>query len=879
LRRHVDQRFSNRMLLAEANQWPEDAAAYFGEDDECHMAFHFPLMPRLFMATRMEDRFPIVEILEQTPEIPSDCQWGLFLRNHDELTLEMVTDEERDYMNRVYAQDPQMRINLGIRRRLAPLLGNHRRLMELMNALLFALPGTPVIYYGDEIGMGDNVYLGDRNSVRTPMQWSTDRNAGFSRANPQKLYLPAIIDPEYHYEALNVEAQQSNPHLLLWWMKRLIALRKRFRAFGRGSIEFLNPENRKILAFVRRYEDERTLVVANLSRFVQGAELDLSDYTGAVPIELFGRAEFPAVTESPYFMSLGPHSFYWFALEPQRVEAPLAIAPPDGQLSVVTVKGRWDSIFQGRSRTALEAVLPSYLKARRWFGGKARNIQSVSVLEALPVARTRGGADFYITFLRVAYTEGEAESYALPLGFAAGERADQLLDDSPHAVVLRLRAGDEEGLLFDALWDKAFCEMLLDSIAHHRRLSAERGELAAGTTKAFRRIRGVSDEPLEPSVLRAEQSNTSVVYGDRFILKLVRRLAEGTNPELEIGRFLTEKTSLAHVPPLAGFVEYRRHRGEPITLVILQGLVQNQGDAWRYTLDELARYVERVLAAHPEAKEAVPPAKNLLELAAEEPPGLASEFVGLYLESARLIGQRSAELHTALASAPDEPDFAPEPFSPFYQRSLCQSMRRLAGQVFGLLRVRFSHIPEAVRDQAQQVLDLEGAISKRLQQILDLKPSGMRIRCHGDYHLGQVLYTGQDFVIIDFEGEPARPLSERRIKRSALYDVAGMLRSFHYAAYSALLDPGPSGPVRPEDIPTLEPWARFWHCWVSAAFLKAYLAEAGQASFLPQSGEELQVLLDAYLLEKAIYEVGYELNNRPEWVRIPLQGILDLVGG
>ena len=314
LRRHVDEHFAERMLLAEANQWPEDSVEYFGDGDECHMAFHFPLMPRMFMALRMEDRFPILDILEQTPALPETCQWALFLRNHDELTLEMVTDEERDYMYRVYAADPQARINLGIRRRLAPLLGNNRRRIELMNGLLFSLPGTPVIYYGDEIGMGDNVYVGDRNGVRTPMQWSSDRNSGFSSANRQRLYLPIVTDPEYHYEAVNVDAQQSNPQSLLWWMKRVIALRKRHPAFGRGSLRFLHPENRRILAFVREHEDETILVVANLSRYAQWTELPLDAFEGRVPVELFGSVDFPRIGADPYMISLGPHSFLWFRL-------------------------------------------------------------------------------------------------------------------------------------------------------------------------------------------------------------------------------------------------------------------------------------------------------------------------------------------------------------------------------------------------------------------------------------------------------------------------------------------------------------------------------------------------------------------------------------
>jgi maltose alpha-D-glucosyltransferase/alpha-amylase len=879
LRRRVDEKFRSRMLLAEANQWPDDAVAYFGDGDECHMAFHFPLMPRLFMAIRMEDRFPIIEILEQTPAICETCQWALFLRNHDEMTLEMVTDEERDYMNRVYAHDPQMRINLGIRRRLAPLLRNNRRQIELMNALLCSMPGTPVIYYGDEIGMGDNIYLGDRNGVRTPMQWSADRNAGFSRANPQKLYLPVIIDPEYHYEAVNVETQQNNPHRLLWWMKRLIALRKRYKAFGRGSIEFLYPENRKILAFVRRYQEERILVVANLSRFVQGVELELSGFNGMVPVELFGRTAFPPIGESPYFLSLGPHAFYWFALEPQRVEAPLAIAAPDSQVPTLAVRGSWENAFRGRGKAALEAVLPYYLKPRRWFGGKARAMRSVSIIEAIPIAQGRERPKFYVTLLRVDYFEGEAETYVLPLAFAAGGLADQVASEFPQAAVVRLEVEGEEGLLFDALWDEGFCGALLQAIARRRRFDGTAGELAAGSTKVLRQLWDAAEEPLTPSVLKAEQSNTSVIYGDRFILKLFRRLDEGVNPELEIGRLLTEKTTLAHVPPLAGFVEYRRGRQEPLTVAILQGLVPKEGDAWQYTLDELERYFERVLTDHPEAEEVAVPAESLLDLAEEGFPPLATDLIGPYLESARLLGERTADLHVALASALDDPSFVPEPMSPFSQRSLYQSMRSLTGQVFQLLRQRMSEIPEELSDEAQQLLGLEETILQRFQSILGGRSTAMLIRCHGDYHLGQVLYTGKDFVIIDFEGEPARPLSERRIKRCALRDVAGMLRSFHYAAYATLFNHRVSVPVRPEDIAALEPWARFWYRWVSAAFLKAYLAEASQVPFLPQERDELQVLLDAHLLEKAIYELGYELNNRPDWIGIPLQGILDLVGG
>ena len=877
LRRHVDRKYKNRMLLAEANQWPEDAVAYFGDGDECHMAFHFPSMPRLFMAIRMESRFPVIDILNQTPAIADVCQWALFLRNHDELTLEMVTDEERDYMYRVYAHDPHARINLGIRRRLAPLLGNDRRRIELMNALLFSLPGTPVIYYGDELRMGDNFYLGDRNGVRTPMQWSPDRNAGFSRANPQRLYLPIIIDPEYHYEAVNVEAQQNNPHSLLWWMKRLIALRKRFKAFGRGSLEFLHPDNHKVLAFVRRYQDECVLVLANLSRFVQGMELDLSPYKGLVPVELFGRTEFPVVGEAPYFVTMGPHAFYWFALEPQRLPA-ISLPPQEVRLPMLQITGTLESLFSGESKVALEAILPSYLRERRWFGGKARKLKSVQLLEAIPV--NLEPAEAYITLLQVDYVEGDPDIYVLPLTAAFGEDAMHMREDFPHPLLANLqmtgKGGDpgEIGILYDALYEKSFNALLLNLIVRHRRLHGINGNILASSIPAVRHLYKGQAVPLEPTVIKAEQSNTSVVYGGQYILKVYRRSDEGVNPDLEIGRFLTETAEFANVPPVVGAIEYRRKGGAVMTLGILQQFVPNVGDAWSYTIDSLSHYFERALA-QPEAEVPGIPQPPMLDLLNDEFPVLAKELIASYLESARLLGQRTAELHKALASSADDLSFAPEPFSMLYQRSIYQSMQSQISQVFPWLRARFKQFADGDREEAQRVLDLEPEIRRRYRSLLQRKLNTVRIRVHGDYHLGQVLYTGRDFVIIDFEGEPARPLSERRIKRSPLRDVAGMLRSFHYASYSALFGQVPG--VRPEDFPALEPWAHFWYTWVSVAFLKAYLAVAKDEPFLPKDPIELQVLLDAYLLEKAIYELGYELNNRPDWLKVPLRGLLQLL--
>jgi maltose alpha-D-glucosyltransferase / alpha-amylase len=874
LRAHVDRHYEGRMLLAEANQWPEDAAAYFGDGDECHMAFHFPLMPRMFMAVRMEDRYPIIDIMSQTPAIPDTCQWAVFLRNHDELTLEMVTDEERDYMYRVYAHDPQARINLGIRRRLAPLLGNDRRRIELLNALLLSLPGTPVLYYGDEIGMGDNIYLGDRNGVRTPMQWSADRNAGFSRANPQRLFLPVVIDPPYSYESVNVESERDNPHSLLWWVRRMIALRSHFRAFGRGSIEFLYPSNRKVLAFVRHYEQERLLIVANLSRHVQYVELDLAEFKGLVPVELLGQSPFPCIGDEQYLLTLGPHAFYWFALE-ARDEFGMD-RPADGgdvPLARIVVKGSWENVFKGRARTGLEAALPNFLRTRRWFGGKARRIKSASIADVIPIPQDAPIA--HILLVRVEYREGDPEQYVMTLAHALGERAIQVRETLPRAVATNLVVDGEEGLLYGAIWERGFGRSLLQAFAKRRRFKGSSGELVAQPSRAFRALVGPEPDALEPAVLAGEQSNTSLRYGDRLILKLFRRAEGGVNPDLEITSFLNQ-AGFAHVPAVAGSLEYRPDRGEAVTLGILQAFVPNEGDAWQFTMDSVGRYFERVMSLPPEQATPPAPEEDPLDLADGEAPQLAQELVATYLESARLLGQRTAELHLALAAV-DSPSFTPEPFTPFYQRSLYQSMRNLTEEVFDLLGRKLPDLPDPLRDEANRLLGSKPAVLRRFRSIADSRITAMRTRFHGDFHLGQVLWTGRDFVIFDFEGEPARLLSTRRIKRSPLRDVAGMIRSFHYAAYAGLRDLIARGLASPDSVDQLEPWAAYWRAWASSAFLKAYLKEAGRAVFVPQDRAELHMLLGIYLLEKAVYELGYELNNRPDWVSLPLHGIVRML--
>ncbi|MEX2598224.1 MAG: putative maltokinase, partial [Dehalococcoidia bacterium] len=850
-----------------------------GEGDECHMEYHFPVMPRLFMGLRMEDRFPIIDIMRQTPEVPENCQWAMFLRNHDELTLEMVTDEERDYMYRVYASDPQARINLGIRRRLAPLLGNNIRQIELMNVLLFSLPGTPIIYYGDEIGMGDNVYLGDRFGVRTPMQWNGDRNAGFSRANPQKLYAPVIIDPLYHYEAVNVEAQQSNPQLLLWWMKRMISVRKQSKVFGRGSLDFLYPDNNRVLAFVRTYGDESVLVVANLSRFSQVAQIDMSTYAGSSVVEVFGGGEFPAITENPYPVTLGPYGFYWFHLKPQQAAlGDSAGQALDAHIPVLNIRGKWDSLWDQQSKVMLAGVLLSYARGRRWFGAKARGVQSVSITDAIPIPYGKFSA--FLTMLTVEYNEGEPETYLLPVGFASGDRAESIQHQHPSAVIAQVqpisRASGDRGVLFDALFDPDLAPALLDGIARRRTFAGTASEAVGLRARAFARLRGPAREKLPASLLSAEQSNTSLMFDQRLIMKVFRRPGTARNPDLELGLHLTEHSRFAHTPGVAGAIEYKpRRNAEPVTLAILQEYVENEGDAWRYTLDALSSYFEMAVA-HDASEHLSTSRRHLLDMKPDDIPEDVAELMGPYTAMASLIGERTAELHLALASGSSSPAFAPEPFSTIYQRSIYSAMRGQAVQVLSLLRSRLGRLPEHLDGAARSVLAAENGIMRCFDGVRQRKINAMRIRCHGDYHLGQLLYTGRDFVIVDFEGEPGRPISERRLKRSPMRDVAGMVRSFDYAAHAVLKGQGNSV-IRTEDLPKLGPWATAWSRAASVMFLTSYLAGVKRSHLLPENDADLRLLLDAYLLDKAVYEVGYELNNRPDWLSVPLEGILGLL--
>jgi maltose alpha-D-glucosyltransferase/alpha-amylase len=875
LRGHVDARFTDRMLLAEANQWPEDAAAYFGAGDECHMAFHFPLMPRLFMGMHTEDRFPIVDILEQTPAIPDNCQWAIFLRNHDELTLEMVTDEERDYMYRAYAGDRQARINLGIRRRLAPLLGNNRRRIELMNGLLLSLPGTPVLYYGDEIGMGDNIYLGDRNGVRTPMQWSADRNAGFSRANPQRLYLPITIDPEYHYEAINVEAQQENPSSLLWWNKRLISLRRQHRPFSHGDLRFLDPHNRRILAFLRRCGDEQVLVVANLSRFVQFVELDLTEFEGITPIELFGSSPFPRVGKWPYLLTLGPHAFYWFSLCPRHAKEMCGMeASRASEVPVLSDLTHWEQLFDVTQSHDLRDALLRYASTYEAAGNAPRLVRHVRLRDVFRFQRD--DAVTRLLLVDAEYNVGQPETFVLRLAFAPDDVAARWPAGGEPPLFARV-TGAAPGVIYNAATDATLLSAAFEAISRQVTARGERGgELVASLLPGFAEELAGQPPDLPLSVNRTEQSNLSTMFGERWVLKMLRRVEQGTHPEVEMGRLLTEQGMARLAPALVGSVEYRRRRSEPMTLSILHRYVPHESDAWQRTLDAVSDFFER-MAATTQPVPALPPDTLLDEQAPL--PAEVTHLIGEYLEHAGLIGARMAELHQFLSRQTELVDFAPEPFTLAYQRSLYQSLRALSLDLVDLLQHAIPNLPDELQGPARRVVESESQLLDYFRPLLEHPFHGQRTRVHADCHLGQVLFTGKDFLFIDFEGVPTQSLGERRLKRSPLRDVAGMLRSFDYAAQSTLLGLGtgrgqPPGVIRYEDRAALIPWSDFWRLAVCHRFLAAYLAEPAMASLLPQQRADLRRLLDIFMLERLVTELTHELRHRPRWLTIPLHGLL-----
>ena len=843
IRRDLDAHYEGRMLLAEANQWPEDTRPYFGDGDECHMGFHFPLMPRMYMALAQEDRHPITDIIRQTPDIPEGCQWGIFLRNHDELTLEMVTDKERDYLWETYASDKRARINMGIRRRLAPLMQNDRRKIELLNSLLMSMPGTPILYYGDEIGMGDNYYLGDRDGVRTPMQWSPDRNAGFSTAVPQALYLPTIQDPTYGFQAVNIEEQQHDPSSLLNWMKRMIAVRGGHSVFGRGEMKLLYPSNRKVLAYVRETSDEAVLCVANLSRQAQAVELDLTPYAGRVPIELSGRSAFPPVGTLPYLVTLPAYGFFWFLLadEDQAPAWHVSVAQPLPEFMTLTTRdGRIDTAVAGREGRQLEAdVMPHFLPRQRWFASKDKAIRKVSLT---PLAEMEG--PHALAVLDVAL-DGGAERYFLPLSAIWGD--DALAQGAPTLpyTLAKLRRGPRVGALADGTGDPTLARALLDALRADARLRTANGEIVFRGSDALRGVEDLGD----PRPIPGEQSNASIVFGDAAVMKVYRRLREGVQPEIEVARFLTE-VGFGNTPALLGSVELVPGEGEPTSLASAFAFVRNQGDAWAYLTDALARDLDEAAIS-----------------------GEEQEFP-FTLDLGVLLGRRTAGMHRALATPTDDPAFAAEPMGAAEFATLVDEVSGELDRVLADLERAQATLPASAAEAARAVLDRRGELSARVEALRAVEPSGMRTRIHGDYHLGQVLVVQNDVSIIDFEGEPKRSIAERRAKSSPLRDVAGMLRSLDYAAAAALRDRPPAA-VEEERVPRR---AEAWRRRARAQFLDAYREEIAGSPAHPEAAAGA-ALLDLFLIQKAAYEVGYEMAFRPDWVGIPLAGLLAILDG
>jgi len=869
LRRYVDSNYDNRMLLAEANQWPEDAVTYFGNDDECQMAFHFPVMPRLFMSVRMEDSFPVIDIMEQTPDLPPKSQWCIFLRNHDELTLEMVTDEERDYMYRSYTRDPRQKLNLGIRRRLAPLLENDRRKLELVNSLLFSLPGTPVIYYGDEIGMGDNVYLGDRNGVRTPMQWTPDRNSGFSGANPQSLYLPLIIDPEYHYEQVNVETQQANTSSLLWWMKRIIATRKRFDAFSRGTIRFVNSDSTHVLAFIREFEDEAILVVANFSRYSQSAELELQDFSEYQPQEIFSQNVFPPITDRSYSIMIGSSDYYWFQLE--RIQSGSA-DEGDGVPRVEIANRDWLTFSPALREVLQKKVLLKFIEQARWYRQKGAAVRKLRIDDY----GSLGPADAKSWLILASLEMGQdaTDTYMVVLSRALRGEAEGVVAENPAAIIAGLGEDLDDGVIYDGVYSNEVRTALLNLFLGRKKFKTEKGEILITRGKGLAKMARDLEDPAHSRVLKVEQSNTSILYRDVFFFKLFRKLEEGLNPDIELQQFLSERARFEHSPHFGGSLSYKRGKREAAAAGVLISAEPNQSDGWEYALSAVDRYFEGILT-RPDLALPKTPSTIYETSIANVPDDLMQVADSLFFEMIALLGQRTGELHIALASDRQDPDLAPEAFNKLYQRSAYQSLRSLVRRTIGKVRRVKRKLADHQAARADEFIESEKKMLDYLAHITDHIIKAEKIRIHGDYHLGQVLFTGRDFKIIDLEGEPARTLSERRLKFSAFRDIAGMIRSFHYAVSSRFLQ---RKELRAEDAEVLEPWIEPWFTYVAGTFLAAYRRTVDGGSFVPDDPADVDMLTNLFMLEKAVYEVGYEIDNRPDWLMIPLRGVSYVLG-
>jgi maltose alpha-D-glucosyltransferase/alpha-amylase len=842
LRAELDAYAPGKVLIAEANMWPEDVQQYFGEGDECHMAYHFPLMPRIYMAIAQEDRFPVTDIMRQTPDIPENCQWAMFLRNHDELTLEMVTDAERDYLWATYASDPRARINLGIRRRLAPLMDNDRRKIELMNSILMSMPGTPIIYYGDEIGMGDNIYLGDRNGVRTPMQWTPDRNGGFSRADPARLFLPCIMDPVYGYASVNVEAQTRSLSSLLSWTKRLISVRKSSRVFGRGDLSIIRPANRSVLSYVRQLGDEAILCVANLSRSAQAVELDLTAWKGRIPLEMLGRTRFPRIGDLPYLVTLPPYGFFWFQLLSESPDFTEVLRPRE--VTTLVVGSDVESVLSGRNRHALETdVLPSFLMERRWFGEKAARRLSCSLPVAFPLEH--GGEKFMLAVTDVTQEDGSSR-YQLPVTIR-WSRYTELDDTGPGKVLAAVRRHAREGALLDAALEPHFIAALVNKIFEGTTETAGTRTLEFRRTSAFKELTPFS----AVSPVGVEQSNTSMVVESKYVVKILRKITPGIHPEIEIGRFFVEDAPFSHTPALLGSLELV-DGDDASALAVVHEFAENQGDAWTVIGQSLDRLLDEQ--------------RILPDDAANETPEYAT-----MIHRIGQIGLRTGECHLKLASRPDIPAFAPEAVEAADIDRWTKGMLERADRVFKLL--------ERNRDDKSDpligtLLQNHAAIRSHIEQSRVATPVALKIRHHGDFHLGQVLMVKDDAFLIDFEGEPRRSLEERRAKAPAARDVAGCCRSIDYAASAALRR---MTDITPEEHSRLIQSVRRWSGILTETYLDAYRSAVKDSALWPQDPKAADDLLAFFLLEKAFYEIEYEISNRPTWMAIPVEATVRIL--
>ncbi len=862
IRAELDAHYPDKMLLAEANQWPEDTRPYFGDGDECHMGFHFPLMPRMYMALAQEDRHPITDILRQTPPIPDNCQWAIFLRNHDELTLEMVTDEERDYMWSFYASDRRSRINLGIRRRLAPLLDNDRRKVELLNGLLFSMPGTPIVYYGDEIGMGDNYYLGDRDGVRTPMQWTADRNAGFSRANPQQLYLPTIQDPVYGFQSINVEAQSATNGSLLNWMRRMIRIRKRQKSFGRGRLDFIYPGNRKVLAYTRTHEDEVLLCVFNVSRQAQAVELDLSDYRGRVPVELEGGTTFPPIGDLPYMLTLPPYGFYWFQLASAEMlpdwHSPHQEIMPE--FITLTCRGTTcqDVLSDENSRRLAGDVLPEFLQLQRWYGAKGERIRGAEVLRGPTI-----GDGFMLTLAEVETADSGRQIYFMPLAPLWGEEHIRFGAPTLGWTLAKVRRANRVGALIDAARVPEFAEAMVRAMRTGAEEESGGLRFRADGAPGIEELEAVN----EARALGVEQSNVSIAFGDKGLLKIYRRLRPGRQPDIEVGRFLTEVADYPNTPAFLGEATIVRDGGEAATVAACFAFVPNQGDGWKAMVEALVRELEdRALASEPSAPSA--PAEEATHLPDREGQTPEDEDAFPYpLDLTRILGRRTGELHVAFATPTDDPAFVTEPVAAEDIADWAADTRAQAEDAFR----RMQGAPNALGgDDVQALLARRDEALALIDRLGKLEPQGRKSRLHGDYHLGQVLVSQGDFYLIDFEGEPRRTMDERRAKGSPLRDVAGMLRSFDYAAFAAIDRLRALGRQTPE----AEVLAWGWRDRAARRFREGYAEATEGLETMPSNAEDVLRLL---MLQKAFYEIGYEAANRPAWLSIPVRGVLALL--